>query len=212
MWFLALYVFVSLFWTACKTLVRHPPPSFITGQQRLIFWRFPSLVIPAESLICINSLAPGRCCCNSKSYFFKLTKQYSSLGNSSEIALSWILQILTNKKSTLVQVMAWCCQAPSHCLSQWWSRSQSPCAVTRPQWVNLYKSWCLHNLSTEMGILLPQIIWYYFLVPWPKYTCNFLVIHVSSNSIPSVLSPWEDIWGGMSWNLSNFLGAKNVKS
>ena len=35
---------------------------------------------------------------------------------------------------TLVQVMAWCRQATSHCLSQCWPRSLSPYGVTRPQW------------------------------------------------------------------------------
>ena len=39
-------------------------------------------------------------------------------------------------KSTLVQVMAWCCQATSHYLSQCWSRFMSPYGITRPQWVN----------------------------------------------------------------------------
>ena len=33
---------------------------------------------------------------------------------------------LTEDKSTLVQVMAWCCQATSHYLSQCWPRSVSP--------------------------------------------------------------------------------------
>ena len=41
------------------------------------------------------------------------------------IALRWMLQNLTNEKSTLVQVMAWCHQAPSHYQSQCcpWSMS-----------------------------------------------------------------------------------------
>ena len=42
----------------------------------------------------------------------------------------------TDDQSTLVQVMAWCCQATSHYLSQCWPRSLSPYGVTRPQWVN----------------------------------------------------------------------------
>ena len=42
---------------------------------------------------------------------------------------------LTDDKSTLVQVMAWCRQATSHYLSQCWPRSMSPNGVTRPQWV-----------------------------------------------------------------------------
>ena len=43
---------------------------------------------------------------------------------------------LTDDKSTLVQVMAWCPQAPSHYLSQCLPRPMSPNGVTRPQWVN----------------------------------------------------------------------------
>ena len=35
-----------------------------------------------------------------------------------------------------VQVMAWCCQATSHYLSQCWPSSMSPYVVTRPQRVN----------------------------------------------------------------------------
>ena len=55
---------------------------------------------------------------------------------SYEIALRWIPLDLTDDKSTLVQVMAWCHQATSHYLSQCWPRSMSPNGVTRPQWVN----------------------------------------------------------------------------
>ena len=43
---------------------------------------------------------------------------------------------LIDDKSTLVQVMAWCRQATSHYLSQWWPRSLSPYGIVRPQWVN----------------------------------------------------------------------------
>ena len=45
-------------------------------------------------------------------------------------------QDLTDDKSTLVQVMAWCRQATSHYLNQCWPRSQKPYGVTRLQWVN----------------------------------------------------------------------------
>ena len=48
---------------------------------------------------------------------------------------------LTEDKSTLVQVMAWCCQATSHYLSQSRPRSLSPYGITRPQWVNSYDYW-----------------------------------------------------------------------
>ena len=43
---------------------------------------------------------------------------------------------LTDDKSTLAQVMAWCHQATSHYLSQCWPRSMLPNGVTRPQWIN----------------------------------------------------------------------------
>ena len=50
--------------------------------------------------------------------------------------LRWMSLDLTDDKSALVQVMAWCRQATSHYLSQCWPRSPSPYGVSRPQWVN----------------------------------------------------------------------------
>ena len=47
-----------------------------------------------------------------------------------------MLQNLSDDKSTLVQVMAWCHQATSHYLNQCWPRSPTPYGITRPQWVN----------------------------------------------------------------------------
>ena len=55
---------------------------------------------------------------------------------SCELALSWTSLDLTDYKSALVQVMAWCRQATNHYLSQCWPRSLSPYGVTWPQWVN----------------------------------------------------------------------------
>ena len=45
-------------------------------------------------------------------------------------------QDLTDDKSTLVEVMAWCRQATSHYLSQFRLSSLSLYGVARPQWVN----------------------------------------------------------------------------
>ena len=60
-----------------------------------------------------------------------------------EIALIWMSLDFTDDQSRLVQVMAWCCQATSHYLSQCWPRSLSPSGVTRPQplscWIVLRK-------------------------------------------------------------------------
>ena len=52
--------------------------------------------------------------------------------SSTDNAPRWMPWDLTDDKSTLVQVMAWCHQT---CLSQCWPRSKSTYGVTRPQWV-----------------------------------------------------------------------------
>ena len=70
---------------------------------------------------------------------FKLTLVTDSWVTSWEIPLSWISLNLTDDKSTLVQVMAWCRQATSYCLNQCWPRSMSPYGITRPQWVNVMR-------------------------------------------------------------------------
>ena len=85
----------------------------------------------------VNSLAPGRFQFHFKKVILKLALVNGGWGISYEIDLRWMLLDLTDDKSTLVQVMAWCRQAPSHYLSQCWPRSMSPNGVTRPQWVNM---------------------------------------------------------------------------
>ena len=57
--------------------------------------------------------------------------------SSHDNALQWMPQDLTDDKSILVQVMAWCRQATSHYLSQCWLSSLSPYDIARPQWVNV---------------------------------------------------------------------------
>ena len=59
---------------------------------------------------------------------------------------------LTDDKSTLVQVMAWCRKATSHYLSQCWPRSLSPNGITRPQWVNFRCPYCIHSTDTFLGV------------------------------------------------------------
>ena len=66
---------------------------------------------------------------------------------SCEIALTSMSVDLTNEKSTLGQVMAWCHQAPSQYLSQCWLRSMSPYGITRPQWVTE-----VHSIKWKMRI------------------------------------------------------------
>ena len=62
------------------------------------------------------------------------------LVSSHDNALQWMPHDLTDDKSTWVQVMAWCCQATSHYLSQCWLSLLSPYGVARPQWVKPYRA------------------------------------------------------------------------
>ena len=86
-----------------------------------------------------NSLTPGRFEWKFGYVIFKVILVILGYGVQCQVALIWMSMELTDDKSTLVQVMAWCHQAPSHYLSQCWPRSTSPYGVARPQWVN---QWC----------------------------------------------------------------------
>ena len=94
--------------------------------------------LPHLSRTLFTSLAPGRFEKKFRLVIFKLISVTDGWGISCKIGLRWMPLYLTDDKSTLVQVMAWCRQATSHYLSQCWPRFMSPCCVTRPQWVNAY--------------------------------------------------------------------------
>ena len=85
----------------------------------------------------LNSLAPGRLGCHFKTAILNLVLLIGIFTLSKDNALRWMPRKLTDDKSTLVQVMAWCCQATNHYLSQCWPSSMSPYGVTRPQCVKL---------------------------------------------------------------------------
>ena len=95
-----------------------------------------SKLSPWIRLYPINSLAPGKFQWNFRYLIFQIISVIDGWVISCELALRWMSPDLTDDKSTLVQVMAWCRQATSHYLSQCWPRSLSPYGVTRPQWVN----------------------------------------------------------------------------
>ena len=101
----------------------------------------------------INSLSPRRFERNLRKVIFKLILMIGGWGIFCKIALRWMSMDLTDDKSTLVQVMAWCRQATSHYLSQCWPRSMSPYDVTRPQWV---KSWFKYCMSIHRGLVIPH--------------------------------------------------------
>ena len=101
-----------------------------TKQKVLLVW----LILHS-----INSLAPGKFELNFRYLIFQIILVIDGWGIPCELALRWMSLDLTDDKSTLVQVMAWCRQATSHYLSRCWLRPVSPYGVTRPQWVkNLY--------------------------------------------------------------------------
>ena len=93
----------------------------------------------------VNSLAPGRFQFNFREVIFNLTLVNGGWGTSYEIAFRWMPLDLTDDKSTLVKVMAWCRQATSHYLKQCWPISLPPYAVNMPQWVK----WSFQNVSSQ---------------------------------------------------------------
>ena len=96
-----------------------------------------------------NSLAPGRFQFIFRKVIFKLILENGGCDISSKITLRWTSLDLSDNKSTLDQVMAWCRQATSHYLNQCWPRSLPPYGVTRPQCVNwlrlvMYMNWVIN--------------------------------------------------------------------
>ena len=69
--------------------------------------------------------------------------------------------------------MAWCHQATSHYLSKCWTRSRSPCGVTRPQWVVMSGNWyswfpTMYNIHWNVFLRVPltNISWGNGLLPY----------------------------------------------
>ena len=83
----------------------------------------------------LNSLWAGRSECDSQNVIFNLVLLIGIFRSTHDNAISWLPQDLTDDKLTLVQVMAWCCQATRHYLNQCWLSSLWPYDITRPQWV-----------------------------------------------------------------------------
>ena len=135
---------------------------------------------------------------------------------SSKIALRLTSLDLSDDKSSLVQVMAWCRQAPSHYLNQCWPRYLPPYGVTRPQWVNSPWSgeaiWrhrsgstlaqvmacCLmvpsHNhCLKKCWLFIGEVLWY---LPESNFTMSWQVeilydqIEIYTFNI-TVISPWD---------------------
>ena len=111
-----------------------------------------------QVLHCLNSLVPGRPGCHFKTAIFNPILLIGILTLFKDNALRWMPRNLTDDKSTLVQVMAWCHQTTSHYLSQCWPRSMSPNGITRPQWVNLLGPGAHYIESFFYGALSPGVL------------------------------------------------------
>ena len=85
----------------------------------------------------VNSLACGRFGCHFKSVIIGFISRIDIVSISCEITLMLMSPDLTDDFSALVQVMAWCHQAPSHYLNQCWPISRTPYAITKPQRVKM---------------------------------------------------------------------------
>ena len=116
---------------------------FISIKMSLKF--IPRISVNSKSLLVLssvtwtfslNSLAPGKFEWNFRYLIFQILSVIDGWVVSCELALRWMSLDLTDDKSTLVQVMAWCRQATSHYLTQCWPRSLPPYGVTRPQWAH----------------------------------------------------------------------------
>ena len=94
--------------------------------------------------------------------------------------LRWMPQDLTDDKSTLVQVMAWCRQATSHYLSQCWPRSPMPYGVNGPNQLRHYERFTHCSVS----------LFYWF---HSEYFYDILLQE-------SGMSPKQLILGTLSWH------------
>ena len=114
--------------------------------------------IESVSVGYLNSLAPEKFEWYFRYLIFQMIIVIDGWGISCELALRWMSLDLTDDKSTLVQVMAWCRQATSHYLRQWWPRSLSPYGVTRPQRVQCQNRGVTLGQKTIMLMLFSIII------------------------------------------------------
>ena len=123
------------------------PISNIPTLVEIMAWHLPGdkplsqpMIVSLLTNICVtrpqwvNSLNPERFGWN-LDRVFKLISMINGWGIYCQIALRWMSLDLTDNKSSLFQVMAWCRRATSDYLRQYWARSMSPYGVIRPQWI-----------------------------------------------------------------------------
>ena len=100
-------------------------------------------------LINLNSLAPGRCLSNFESLFFEYMLRIKFMSTSDKIAFWWMPQNTFDDKSTLVNVMVWCRQAPL--LEGLRNTGRSVCTFFASQWRhNDWVQWRLKSLVSRL--------------------------------------------------------------
>ena len=124
------WTFLGAFSKLLATIILMVSPCSLPSESIWLYQAIDSLAHRRYDSI-LNSLAPGRSECDSKNVIFTLVLLIGIFRSSHDNALDF------TDKSTLFQVMAWCCQATSHYLSQCWLSSLSPYGVARPQWVKV---------------------------------------------------------------------------
>ena len=117
----------------------------------------PGIRVTMGLQLAVNSLAPTRSQRNFRKVIFQLIQVIDGWSISCKIVLVWMPMDLTDGKSTLVQVMAWCHQATSYYLSQCWPRSLLPYGIIKPQWVKNAEDYgCINHMKllTHYGLVM----------------------------------------------------------
>ena len=95
---------------------------------------------------------PGRWGCKFQAYL------NDNLSIFCEIIFSWMSQNLPYDLSTLVQVLAWCHQAPCHFLIPCWPGSRTTYGITMPQCLTCHSSL---NMSQNLCFLWRKYLYWF---------------------------------------------------
>ena len=130
----------------------------------------------------LNSLAPGRLESNVREVIFKPMLVIDGWGIPCKIALRCMSLDLTDNKSTMNQVMAWCHHATSHYLSQCSHKSMSPHGVTWPLCKQIYTNFnqflwytcrlIYYRVPTDKRRKISMIFQWYFKTKIPNFPDN----------------------------------------
>ena len=140
--------------------------------------------VPFDKVL-VNSSAPGICGRNFKSTLFKLIIQKNSLSTRSEIALSWMPQNLTNKKSTLVWVMTWVSSDHNPCLC----RHMLALGYNELNWMLLHWTCIVYKFSTLWPISTQLIFSEILTKDTPEFTHHYsdVIMSMMTSQITSVV-------------------------